>query len=232
MAGLCKTISESDQFHRFTLFLILLMAAGMGAGAVPGLAAAYGGMLDNLDFAIQALFVVEIVIRLIAHAPKVHTFFRDRWNTFDFLIVAASLLPAVGAFALIARLLRVLRVLRLLSVSPELRSLIGRLHDAFDEIAGAAVIILVMGYMFVIGGYALFADLDPAHWGDLRSALLSAFYLLLLQDVHAYVEPLAARSLFSLLYFAAFYLAFIGLFISVIVAAVLQGSVKDREKTP
>ena len=63
-------------------------------------------------------------VRLLAHGKRWGMFFRDGWNLFDFIIVAASLLPQVGAFATVARLARLLRVARLLSVSPELRLIV------------------------------------------------------------------------------------------------------------
>jgi voltage-gated sodium channel len=46
---------------------------------------------------------------------------RDGWNVFDLTVVAASLQPQAGAFAMVARLLR---VARLVSVFPELRLIV------------------------------------------------------------------------------------------------------------
>jgi voltage-gated sodium channel len=45
----------------------------------------------------------------------VSEFFRDRWNTFDFVIVAVSLVPMVGSLSLAGRVLRPLRLLRVVS---------------------------------------------------------------------------------------------------------------------
>ena len=191
--------------------------------AVPDLADAYENPLLLFDMTVQAIFVAEITIRLLAHAPKFSAFFRDRWNTFDFAIVALSLVPAIGSFALVARLLRVLRILRFLSVSAALRGFILRLQEAFDEILSAVVIAAIMGYIFVIAGYYLFADIDPSRWGGLKEAVLSVFYLSLFQDVPSFVAPLVEHSLFCLLFFVVFYVAVLGLALSVIVAAVLQG---------
>jgi voltage-gated sodium channel len=223
MAALCKKIAGSEDFQRFILLLIFISAASMGFEAVPALADGYDNELFLLDCFIQSVFVFEISIRLIAFAPKLSDFFRDRWNSFDFAIVALSLVPAIGTFALIARLLRVLRVLRFLSVSASLRSFLGRLQESFDELLFALVIAAIVAYIFVIAGHYLFADLDPGRWGGLKEAVLSVFYLSLFQDVPGFVGPLVAHSLFCLLFFVAFYIALVGLALSVIVAAVLQG---------
>jgi voltage-gated sodium channel len=228
MVPLFRKITTSDFFHRVILFLILLTAAAMGVEAVSSLNDMYGDFLYNLDVVVQTAFVIEITLRLLAEAPRIGNFFKDRWNTFDFAVVALSLVPAIGSFALIGRLFRLLRVLRMLSVSNHMRNFMARLQQTFDEVAGAAVIVIIVGYIFVIGGHYLFDDIDPVHWGDLKQSLLSVFYLLLFQNVPGFVEPLVAQSLFSLLYFAAFYLVFIGLGLCVIVASVMQ----EREKSP
>jgi hypothetical protein len=65
---------------------------------------------------------VEIAIRLLAHWPHLGRFLRDGWNVFDLAVVAASLLPQAGAFAMVARLARLMRVTRLISVLNNLES--------------------------------------------------------------------------------------------------------------
>jgi voltage-gated sodium channel len=228
MRAMCKKIAESEDFHRLVFFLILVSALILGLDAAPDFSAGYDDALSWAELFIQAAFVFEISLRIAAAEPHPGAFFRSRWNIFDFTVVAVSLLPAVGAFALVARLLRLLRLLRFFSVSERLRRFIARLHDAFEEVLSAGAIGLVLGYIFVIAGYYLFGVWDPAHWGGLRQALLSVFYLALFQNVSAYVEPLAAHSLSCLLYFIAFYATLLGLALGVVVASVLQGH--EREK--
>ena len=76
------------------------------------LTARYGAVIAAIEILIQAIFVAEIVIRVSAYWPSPSAFFRNGWNVFDFAVVAASLLPQVGAFAMVARLARLLRVTR------------------------------------------------------------------------------------------------------------------------
>lgn len=228
MIGMCKKIAENEGFQRFILFLILLTAASMGLEAVPYFAETYGSFLFILDAAIQTIFVFEITVRLIAHIPHISTFFHNRWNTFDFTVIVLSLIPGIGSFALIARLLRVLRILRVFSASDRLRCFIDRLQRGFDEVFFFALIAAILGYIFTIAGHYLFASIDPAHWGDLRQSVLSVFYLMLLQDVQGVIGPLTAKSMLSLLFFAAFYITFIGLVISTIAAAIAQE--QERKK--
>ena len=68
------------------------------------LAARYGAIIVAVEMLIQAIFVAEIAIRVLAYWPRPAAFFRNGWNVFDFAVVAASLLPQAGAFAMVARL--------------------------------------------------------------------------------------------------------------------------------
>jgi voltage-gated sodium channel len=113
LAQIARTITEDDRFRSAMLGLIVLNALCLGVEAVPELEDHYTELLDWILAVSQAVFVIEIALRITAHHPRPRTFFADSWNRFDFLIVAASLLPAVGSATLAARALRVLRIVRL-----------------------------------------------------------------------------------------------------------------------
>ena len=85
------------------------------------------------------IFVIEALIKMAAHYPRIERYFRDGWNVFDFAIIVVSLLPSTGELATLARLARLLRVLRLVSALPELRlivtTLIRSIPGMFNVIA-------------------------------------------------------------------------------------------------
>jgi voltage-gated sodium channel len=110
-----RAIAESAAFQDAILFLIIFNGVCLGAEAIPALADQYGEPLFWIFAISQAIFVTEIAIRVLAHWPRVSEFFRDRWNTFDFVIVAVSLVPMVGSLSLAGRVLRPLRLLRVVS---------------------------------------------------------------------------------------------------------------------
>lgn len=222
MTDFCRRLAGNETFQSFILLLIVLTAVLMGLETVPEVSDSFPDLFFFFFAASQIIFVVEIVIRLAVHIPKVGNFFKSFWNTFDFTIVGLTLIPFVGPFAIVARLLRVLRVLRIVSVSKKLRGFVERLTEAFDEIAYTALIVGALGYIFSISGYYLFGELDPAQWGSLSRSGLSVFYLFLLQNVSEILEPLLAVSGFSILFFIIFYVVAIGLFVSVVVAALAQ----------
>ena len=125
LAETCRRIVQDSRFQGAVFLLILCNAALLGIETSDRLMERYGTPFWAASAIIQALFVIEIAIRLCAYLPRVHEFFRDGWNVFDFLVVSLSLLPQAGPFATIARLARVLRVSRLVSIWPDLRLIIG-----------------------------------------------------------------------------------------------------------
>jgi voltage-gated sodium channel len=189
----------------------------------------YYFIFDGFYYFSQAVFGFEILIRLLAFAPRVGDFFKSFWNRFDFVIVALSFLPAVGPFVVIGRLLRLLRLLRVLSVSDRLRGFVDRLGAAVDEAFAAGFVISVWSYIFILTGNYLFSDWAPQHWGSFSQSLKSVFYLLLLQDVPSLLEPLYTHSKFAIAYFIFFYLVFGTIVLGTIQAVVGQrrGSSRD-----
>lgn len=221
-------MADNHHFQTFIFFLILMTAALMGVETSPTLAYQYGDFFFWFACVSQGIFLFEIAVRIVA-APSLRAFFQDGWNRFDFIVVVLSLIPAIGPMALIARLLRVLRVLRVFSASAELRRFMDIIAKTRNEIYYAAVIVLVMGYIYTIGGYYLFTEIDPDRWGSFWRAALSVFYLALFQNVSNFVEPLVRASGFYIVYFLMFYITFIGLAISCIAASLVTPSKTDHD---
>jgi voltage-gated sodium channel len=113
----------------------------------------YGPVLDGIELAVQAIFVAEIAIRLLAFWPRPGTFFRDGWNLFDFVVVVASMLPQAGAFAMVARLARLMRVTRLVSTFPELRLIIGTMLRSIPSMGHVIMLLGLLLYVYAILGF-------------------------------------------------------------------------------
>lgn len=99
----------------------------------------------------------------------------------DFLVVAASLLPQAGAFAMVASLARLMRVARLVSVFPELRLIIGTMIRSIPSMGHVIVLLTLLLCVYAVVGFHLFRDTDPAHWASLGVALLTLFQMLTLE---------------------------------------------------
>src|SRR3712207_4419144 len=124
MAPLFQRIADSSRFQAYITGVIVANAAVIGLETSKDVVAAYGPLLAAANTLFLVVFVAEILVRLLACGSRPLRFFQDGWNVFDFLIVAASMLPEVGAFTTVARLARLMRITRLISVHPELRLIV------------------------------------------------------------------------------------------------------------
>ena len=217
-------------FQRGTLALILANAALMGLETWGPLVARWGGALVLAETVLQALFVAEIALRLAACAPRPLRYFRDGWNTFDFVVVAASLLPAVGAFATVARLARVLRIARLVPALPELRLIIGTMLRSIPSMGHVVALLGLLLYVYGIFGYQLFAADAPQHWGSLPAALQSLFQILTLEGwVELQAEVLPTHP-WAWAYFASFIVIAVFVVINLFIAVVINNLETTRRE--
>lgn len=228
MMSKIKKWAENESFHTFILNLIILNAISMGMETIPHYNENYGEYFNLFFLISQIIFVVEITVRIIAYAPDFANFFKDFWNKFDFFIIAASLVPAIGSLVLIARLLRILRVIRVLSVSDKIRKYMTDSGINIPITFYSFITIIVFIYIYSITGYYLFSEVDPVRWHSLGRSFLSVCYIYLLQDIALIAEPLLRNSVFNLLYFVLIYLTGLHLLIQLIASTVINGK---SEKT-
>ena len=170
-----RLLVDSDGFRGTILFLIVLNAFAMGLEATPAANQRYESLLEWIFLVSQAVFVAEILARW-AVAPR-GEFFRDSWNRFDFAVVALSLMPAIGDFALVARVFRILRVLRIASVSDVLFGRVLKQDSGLGAVMLALLLALLAAYVFALSGFHLFGD-ESSQWSSLAdsvSTLVRAF---------------------------------------------------------
>jgi voltage-gated sodium channel len=211
--ALARGLAESARFQNFMLGVIVLTAVLVGVETSGWLTARYAALFETLDLLVQGIFVLEIIIRMLAFWPRVQTFFRDGWNIFDFAVVAASLLPQAGAFAMVARLARLLRVTRLVSAFPELRLIIGTMLRSIPSMGHVIVLLSLLIYVYGVLGFYLFNDHDPERWGTLGAAFLTLFQILTLEGwVEVQAKVLEAQP-WAWVYFGSF--VFVGVFVVV-----------------
>jgi len=181
MIALCRRIVDRPSFQNGVLAVIVGNALLIGLATDPDLLSNHRPLFRFFNALIQTVFVVEISIRLVAYAPRVHRFFADGWNVFDFTVVAVSLVPAVGPFVTVARLARLLRTLRLVSVVPELRLIVGTMVRSIPSMGHVLLLLGLMLYVYAVLGVHLFRGVDPDHWGSLPRAALTLFEILTLE---------------------------------------------------
>ena len=168
MTELARRIADNPRFQHVILGVIVLGAIVIGVETSATLAARYGALIVAVEMLIQAIFVAEIAIRVLAYWPRPAAFFRNGWNVFDFAVVAASLLPQAGAFAMVARLGRLIRVTRLVSAFPELRLIIGTMIRSIPSMGHVIVLLSLLLYVYAVLGFHFFREVDPGALGLAR----------------------------------------------------------------
>ena len=94
-----RRLVEHRAFQLLIIVVILVNAVLLGVETSATFRDNYGGLLHAINWLIQGIFVIELLLRLLACAPNFGRFFKDGWNVFDFLVVTISMLPVAGPFA-------------------------------------------------------------------------------------------------------------------------------------
>ena len=182
MRDFAYRITKAHAFEYFIIGLIVFNGALLGLETFPRFVGAYGGWLDLAQDLILAVFIIEAALKMFALAPRADRYFKSGWNLFDFTIIVASLIPATGGFAIVARLARLFRVLRLISAVPELRLIVATLVRSIPSMLNIVALMSLVVYIYAIVGYQLFHEHDPTHWRNLGISLLSLFRVVTLED--------------------------------------------------
>ncbi len=237
MTALAKKIVESRLFRSFIINVILLAGVLAGVETSAALVAEHAGLLRSLDAMVLAIFVMETVLKLMACGRRPLDYFHDRWNVFDFAIVALCLLPVSGPFAGVLRLVRTLRLLRLVTALPKLQLLVGALIKSLSSMGYVGLLLGLIFYIYAVTGVHLFGQASPGHFGDLRAALLSLFQMITLDDWRTmYNSAQAAAPLAATPYFVSFILLgtmiMLNLFIGIVMnsMAEMQDELEEQKQ--
>jgi voltage-gated sodium channel len=178
-----------------------------------------GGLLRFLDACCLAIFVVEILMKVVGQR---FSFFRSGWNVFDFLIVAIALVPASGPLAIL-RALRILRVLRLVTHLHRLRTIVESVLRSLPSIGWICGLLLMVFYIFSVLTTTLFGPAFPNWFGSIGASMYTLFQILTLDSWSSgIVRPTMERFPHAYLLFIPFVLmtsfivlnVFIGIIVS------------------
>lgn len=180
LAEKCNNLANNTVFVNFITGIICLAGVMVGMQTFPKYED--DPVLNLMDLIILAIFTFEVIIKFIAEEFAPWRFFNSAWNSFDFVVVAGSFMPAAGSLVTMLRLLRLLRVLKLLKSLPQLAIIVNALIMGLSSIGFIGVILLLVFYLFAILGMILFKDNDPWHFGTLHQSILTLFRASTLED--------------------------------------------------
>lgn len=210
--------------------LIVANAVMLGLETAPDTIGALSPWLHRLDGVIVAVFVVEIVLKLVAQGPR---FFRSGWNVFDFVVISVTLMPMSQNLSVL-RALRVLRVLRLVSVVPQMRKVVEALLAALPGLGSISGLLLLVFYIGAVMATQMFGRDFPDWFGSVGASMYSLFQIMTLESWSmGIVRPVMEVHDWAWAFFVPFILmtsfAVLNLFIAVIVDAMGALHEGDRE---
>jgi voltage-gated sodium channel len=222
MVATCNRIAESKRFQLFILGVILANAVALGLETYDAIEREVGGTLNVLNDVFLGIFVVEIAIRIAAHGNRPQDYFKNGWNVFDFVIIGGAFVPGVRQNATALRVLRLLRIVRIVSIFPDLRFLIRGMATSLPPIGSMAMLTSLLIYIYGMLGWILFADTDPAHWGDVGQAMLSLFVVLTLESWPEIMGEVIDAHPWAWTYFVSYVLIASFLLINMVIAILIN----------
>ncbi|MCX2979701.1 ion transporter [Halieaceae bacterium IMCC14734] len=214
------SVRSNRAFEAFVIVVIIASALLVGAKTY-NISGNWRTVIYVLDWIITLIFLTEISVRFLGEKRKLD-FFKQGWNIFDTLIVVASLVPIEDSdMALVGRLIRIFRVLRLISIIPEMRILMNALIKALPQLGYVLVLMFIIFYIYGAIGSMLFAEINPALWGDIARAMLTLFRVMTFEDwtdvmyETMVLYPLSWSYYLSFIFLSAF--AFLNMVIGIVV---------------
>ena len=231
VSSACRRIADSGVFQGVILAVIVANAITLGVQTYD-LSPRADSALDVLDDVFLGIFVLELAIRIAAYGRRPQDFFRDGWNVFDFVVVAAAFAPGLRGNATLLRIVRLLRVVRLVTVLPDLRVLVRALVRSLPPIGSLAALTLLLMYVYAMVGWILFHEEDPANWGTLGQGMLSAFQMLTLENWPSLLEAGMEIHEWSWVFFVSYVLLASFLVINILIAIIINSmeEVRDAER--
>ncbi|MCW2306430.1 ion transporter [Rhodobium gokarnense] len=218
-----RSIVTSPRFEGAIIVLIVINAITLGLETSQTVYGEIGPFLRVLDRIILAIFVIELVLRVIVHGRR---FFVDPWSLFDTFVVAIALVPATGSLSVL-RALRILRVLRLISVVPSLRRVVGGLVAALPGMGSIVLLMVLIFYVFSVMATKLYGAEFPEWFGTIGASAYSLFQIMTLESWSmGIVRPVMETNPYAWVFFVPFILStaftVLNLFIGIIVSAMQE----------
>lgn len=221
LAVRCQAVVGASWFNLASFAVVIVNAVALGLETYGGVVTTVGSVLRGVEYACLALFVLELLVRFGAHAPAPGRFFRDRWNVFDLLIVAAPLLPGVRENVTLLRLLRLARIVRAFRLFPSLRVILVGIRRSLPGLGSFLLVTALLLYGYAMLGWMLFGAAYPQDYGTVGQAMLTLFLLLSLDGITDTLQAGREVTGWAVLYYISYMVAACYLLTNLLVGLVL-----------
>ncbi|MGI5239950.1 ion transporter [Dactylosporangium sp. CA-139066] len=230
MTRVARWCSAATKSRTFEVAIVLLVGANALVLAVetyphPGV---LGAVLDELEWGFRIAFVTEIVIRILAHGRRPQDFFKQGWNVFDFVVIAAAFVPGLHGDSAALRVIRIARVVRLVRFSPGLRTIVTALLRSLPGVGGFLALALVSLYVYGMAGWLIFGDVYPQDYGTIGRAVLTLFVLLSLENLPDLIQKGVEFSPWTLIYYVSYVLLTANLLMNILIAVIVNSMEEAR----
>lgn len=221
---------DSPRFNTAIALVIVANAVVLGIQTYPGLGEGTRRALEAGNAVFYGIFVVELVLRILSYAPRPAAFFRQPWNVFDFVIIAAVLIPAVREHALLLRVFRLARLARIVQLVPEARILLLTILRSIPAALSMIVLAFFLIYVYGMVGWMLFGEELPDSWGTLGSAMITLVVLLTTENFPNYLDAAEDVSPWAVPYFLSYLLLAAFIIVNVFIGIVLNAMDEARSE--
>lgn len=183
---------HSDWFRKFIALVIVFNAILIGRATFPNGSTTFGLSTDLLSDLCGWIYLTEISMRIYAHGFKSffmkNPFGKGFWNWFDFLIVAASIIPSLisfwtlGSDTAVIRTLRLIRLFKFLTHNERARKVIGGFVMALPSMGTVIGFMIMILFMFGVITTNRFGETQPENFGTLWKAIYSLFQVMTLES--------------------------------------------------
>ena len=222
-------VVDSPPFTAVVVATIAVNAVVLGLQTYDGVVDRWGDLLDVVNAACLAVFVVELAIRMGSYWPRPLRFFRNGWNIFDFVVVMAVFVPGIRQNATLLRLLRLLRVVRIVRVLPDLRVLLLGVWKSVPPLASIGAVTAMILFVYGMVGWIWFGDELPEEWGNIGRGMLTLFVMLTLENFPVYMDEAMDVEPWAWVYFVSFILVAAFIVLNVLIGVVLNSMEEARE---
>ncbi|KAG7385370.1 Sodium channel protein type 2 subunit alpha [Phytophthora pseudosyringae] len=146
-------------------------------------------VLNDLDFFVLAVFILEAFIKILSEGLYPWRFFSGkemRWNCFDFTIIVMSLPiwgSALGGSSIaILRMLRLMRIMKLVKRIPQLYMIVMGLIGGLKSIGYIMLLLFLVFYLYAISGMYAWQDNDTFHFRSVPIAMITLFRMSTLEN--------------------------------------------------
>jgi voltage-gated sodium channel len=222
-------VVDSPAFTTVVVTTIAINAVVLGLQTYDGVVDRWGDLLDLVNALCLGIFIVELLIRIASYWPRPWAFFRNGWNIFDFVVVAAAFVPGIRQNSTLLRLARLLRIVRIVRVLPDLRVLLLGVWRSILPLASIGAVTATILFVYGMVGWILFGDELPGEWGNIGQAMLTLFVMLTLENWPAYMEAAIEVEPWAWIYFVSFILVAAFIVLNVLIGVVLNSMEEARE---